>query len=156
MELIVGLGEYVVTDREDDVIKTFALASCVAVTVYSPEKKAAGMIHVVLPSPLNNKDRRERPGYFAETGIPLLIKMICQKYGCAKEQLQVHMYGGADSVLRQDIYSVGRRNIGAAKHALLEMGLKIHKADLCGNESRTLTMEVKTGSVGVYRLPILR
>ncbi len=65
MERIVGMGEYVVTDREEDVIRTFALASCVAVTVYSPRRKTAGMIHVVLPAPLSHTDERERPGYFA-------------------------------------------------------------------------------------------
>lgn len=156
MELVVGMGEYIVTNREDDVIRTFSLASCVAVTVYSPVKKAAGMIHVVLPSPFGNKDKVERPSYFAETGIPLLINMMSRRYGCSKEELRIQMYGGADSTPERDIYHVGKKNIDVAKYVLINMGLTIRKADLHGNESRTLAMQVKTGSVEVYRQPILR
>lgn len=155
MELIVGMGEYIISDNEDDIIRTFALATCVAVTVYSPMKKAAGMIHVVLPSPLDSKDTLERPGYFAVTGVPLLIDAMRRKCGCRKEELHIQMYGGADSMLCQDIYNVGKKNIDAVKHTLLAMGLTILKADLRGNESRTLAMEVKTGSVEVYRQPII-
>lgn len=151
MELVVGMGEYIVTDGEEDVIRTFALASCVAVTVYSRQRKAAGMIHVVLPAPLGTKDVRDRPGYFAETGIPLLVNTICKKYGCAREELDIHMYGGAESALDQDVFRVGKKNIDAVQQALLRMGLTIRKADLRGNESRTIAMEVKTGRVEVHR-----
>ncbi len=155
MDRIVGMGEYVVTDREEDILRTFALASCVAVTVYSPRKKAAGMIHVVLPSPLNSNDERDRPGYFARTGIPLLISRMCRDYGCRKEELRIQLYGGADSVTIHDVYKVGKKNIDAVTSTLQEMGLPVTKADLRGNESRSLMMEVKTGSVEVYRQPIV-
>ncbi len=155
MELVVGMGDYMITNREDDILRTFALASCVAVTAYSPARKAAGMIHVVLPTPMGPKDEALRPGYFAETGVPLLIGAMCAKYGCRKEELHIQMYGGADSMLPQDIYNVGKKNIDAVKLALLSMGLTIRRADLRGNDSRTITMDVKTGFVEVYRQPIV-
>ena len=154
MELVVGMGKYIISNKEDDIIRTFALASCVAVTVYSAEKKAAGMIHVVLPSLLRSKDIVERPGYFAVTGVPLLINAICQKYSCQKEELCIQMFGGADSINGQDVYKVGMKNIHAVKLSLLNMGLTIQKADLRGNESRSLEMNVKTGVVKVFRQSI--
>ena len=151
MEHIVGMGEYVVSNKKGDVLKTFALASCVAVTVYSPLRKASGMIHVVLPVPLNSKDIVERPGYFAETGVPLLINNICQRYGCHKEELDIQMFGGADSANNQDIFKVGRKNIDAVRNSLAGMGLNVKRADLHGNESRTLQMDVNTGEVKISR-----
>ncbi|ADY55497.1 CheD [Syntrophobotulus glycolicus DSM 8271] len=154
MDLIVGMGEYKVSNRADDILRTFSLATCVAVTVYSPLKKAAGMIHVVLPFPFDRKDRAERPGYFAETGVPLLINTVCRTYGCKQEELLIQIYGGADSRLEQDIYNVGKKNIDAVKAALIGMGLTIVKADLRGKESRTVSMEVKTGRVEIHRRPI--
>jgi chemotaxis protein CheD len=154
MDLVVGMGEYIVSDKEDDIIKTFALASCVAVTAYSPVKKVAGMIHVVLPSPMNIKDQVERPGYFAETGIPIFMNKMCREHGCFKGELQIHIYGGADSIRDNDTFNIGRRNIKAVIATLSGMGLNAHKADLSGNDSRTLTMEVKTGTVKVSRQPI--
>lgn len=156
VELIVGMGEYVVTDREDDTIRTFSLATCVGITVYCPQKKAAGMLHVVLPAPFTIKDKQERPCYFAETGIPLLIDEVCRKFGCRKEELLIQMYGGAEPRQEQDIYSIGEKNIDAAKDALLRMGLTISKADLRGKDSRTISMEVKTGVVEVNRQSIIR
>jgi chemotaxis protein CheD len=154
MELVVGMGEYIISNREDDVLRTYALASCVAVTAYSPLRKIAGMIHVVLPSPLGSRDHKERPGYFAETGVPLLINTICVQYGCRKEELNIRMYGGAESIRDQDIFNIGQKNIDAIKHTLLTMGLIIHKADLRGSSSRTLAMDVRTGTVEVYRQAI--
>jgi chemotaxis receptor (MCP) glutamine deamidase CheD len=44
---------------------------------------------------------------------------------------------------------IGKKNIGAVKHALIEIGLTIRKADLRENARRMLTAEVKTGSVEV-------
>ncbi len=155
MDLIVGMGEYVVTNNEDAIIRTFALASCVAVTVYSPQKKVAGMIHIVLPSPLNDRDRKIRPAYFAKTGIPLLIESMYRQYGCSKEGLQVQIYGGAESILNLDFYRIGKKNIDTVKRTLSEIRLTVQKADLRGNESRSIAMEVKTGVVVVRSQPII-
>ncbi len=155
MDLIVGMGEYIVTDNEDDVIRTFALASCVAVTVYSPLKKVAGMIHVVLPTPLYDRDMKNRPGYFAETGVALLINAVFSQYGCSKDELQVQMYGGAESMLSLDIYNIGKKNIDAVKRTLSKIGLTIQKSDLRGYDSRSISMEAKTGLVVVHRQPII-
>lgn len=148
------MGEYIVSNNEEDTIRTFALGSCVAVTVYSRVRRASGMIHVVLPSPLKEKDILERPGYFAVTGVPLLIETICKTYGCRNNQLNIELYGGANSNLGQDVYMIGKKNINAVKGTLHKMGLRIEKEDLSGSESRTLTMDVKTGVVQVYRQPI--
>jgi chemotaxis protein CheD len=155
MELVAGMGDCIVSDKEDDIIRTFALASCVGVTAYSPVKKVAGMVHVVLPSPLDTKDQVERPGYFAETGIPLLINKMCREYGCLKGELEIRIFGGADSIRDNDIFNIGKRNIEAVVSSLSGMGLSVHKVDLGGSESRTLKMEVKSGIVNVNRRPIL-
>ncbi len=154
VEHVVKMGQYIVTDKENDTIHTFALASCVAVTAYSPAKKAAGMIHVVLPFPLGCRDSVERPGYFAATGVPLLINAMCGQYGCEKEELQIQMFGGANSIDNQDVYEIGMKNIDAVKNSLHSMGLEAQKTDLRGDESRTLEMSVKTGKVHIYRQPL--
>lgn len=154
MDLIVGMGKYIMTDSEEDMLKTYSLASCVGVTAYSPSKRAAGMLHIVLPAPLRAKDRFERPDYFAETGIPLFINRICRKFGCEKEELQVQVYGGSKTGLQNDIYDIAEKNIESVQRQLHNMGLKISKADLRGNESRSISMDVRTGMVQVYKQPM--
>ena len=156
MEHVVGMGDYTISNREDDILRTFSLASCVAVTAYSPLKRIAGMIHVVLPAILAHMDGRERASYFAETGVPLLISDMCYKYGCRKEELQIQLFGGADSIMEQDIFNIGQKNIHAVKLALNKLGLAVFKEDLRGNDSRTITMDVKTGFIEVNRQRIFR
>ena len=155
MDLIVGMGECL-TSNEDAVLRTFSLASCVAVTAYSPLKRAAGMIHVVLPRPLGQMDGRERPCYFAETGVPLLFSEMLYKYGCRKEELQIQLYGGADSIMEQDVFNIGLKNIDAVRSALGKLGLTACRSELRGSDSRTIAMDVKTGFIEVSRQPIWR
>ena len=148
------MGEYVVANGEFDTIRTFSLSTCVAVTAHCPLKKAAGMVHVVLPSPFHERDKRERPGYFALTGIPLLIETICRQYGCRRDELQIRMFGGLETDAKLDIFKVGKENIKTARYALARLGLRIKSSDLGGDRSRTLEMEVKTGLVRVYHQPL--
>lgn len=65
------------TDRENGVLRTFSLAFYVTATAYTPGKKAAGMIHVVLPASPDAKNKYARPICFAETGVPLLADTLC-------------------------------------------------------------------------------
>ncbi len=73
----VSVGEFSVSKTPGDVMKTFALGSCVAVIFLIPELKAVGLVHVALPdSTLNLNRSKEKPGFFADTGIPALLKEI--------------------------------------------------------------------------------
>lgn len=154
MDLVVGIGDYAISSRETDRILTFALASCVAVTVYSRLRKVAGMIHVALPSPLDASDIRARPCYFATTGLPILIDRMCRHYGCLKVELQIGIYGGADSIKCDDIFSIGKRNIAAVKNTLDSLYLQAHSIEVGGVISRTLKLDVSTGVVKVSTHPL--
>ena len=68
-------------------LKTFALGSCIGVAMLAPRRfpggpPVAGLLHIALPdSSVNQKLSLERPGYFADTGIPILIEKMLA-YGC--------------------------------------------------------------------------
>ncbi len=57
-------------------------------------------------------------------------------------------------MLEQDVFHVGKKNIEAVKFALSELGLSIRKEELGGKESRTISMDARTGTVQIYRLPL--
>jgi chemotaxis protein CheD len=153
MEIIVGIGDYAFSDRMADTIKTFALATCIAVTAYSPLKKAAGMVHIALPSPAETESVK-RPGYYAATGIPMLIDTMCKKYGCFKSELDIHIYGGANSINNMDIFDIGRRNIEAAANILNNLNIRVRNADIGGTISRTIELEVASGNIRITTQPI--
>lgn len=154
MNKIIGIGEYAISQNVKDVLKTFALASCVAVTAYSPVLKVAGMIHIALPDPLDREDGKRRPGYYATTGVPLLIKRMGTEFDCGIKDLQIKVYGGALSVRADDFFKIGPRNLLAVRDTLAGMNLKIMEAQVGGTLSRSIAMDVRTGSVSMTTLQI--
>lgn len=155
MDIIVGIGEYAITNNALVKLKTFALASCVAVTAYSAEKKAAGMIHIVLPHPQRPEDAVKKPVFYASTGIPLLIKSMCRKYGCRKEELSIGVFGGAASKHKNDFFAIGEKNLSAVYSVMKSLSLRIGRKEVGGEVSRSLEMDVATGNVKVFAKPLL-
>lgn len=156
MERIVGIGEYVISNHNCDVIKTFALASCVAVTVYSPINKTAGMIHIVLPYQTDSRcDNDKKPSYYATIGVPLLISKMCSQYGCIKNQLVIELFGGAKSSNKNDMFHIGQRNIIAVKNVLDNLCLHYIDTETGGMKSRTLELDVRTGRKMIFSQPLI-
>lgn len=154
MDKIVGIGEYAISNHQEDSLKTFALASCVAITAYNPLIKVAGMIHIALPTPSDREDGKRRPGYYATSGIPLLVNKMCKEYGCKIEDLQIKLYGGAQSIRNDDYFRIGQRNCSVVRDTLLGMKIKVLEAQIGGTVSRSLKMNVQTGLIIMTTLPI--
>ena len=77
MGIMIPIGGLDVSNVTEETIRTLALGSCIAVIIYDPLKKVAGMIHFALPDSKANPDKAEvMPGYFADTGIPLLLEKM--------------------------------------------------------------------------------
>lgn len=144
-----GIGEYKVSNKKDDCLKTFALSSCVAVTAYCPGKGCAGMVHIALPSPTREQDGSSRPFYYASTAIPLFIDKICLVSGCDKSNLEIGIFGGARSINPDDVFNIGEKNISAVKSAIDSLNLKYIHEETGGVYSRTLEMKVETGDIKV-------
>ncbi len=72
---VVGIGELAVTQSPDDVIVTHALGSCIAVCLWDPAVRVAGLLHFLLPEASLNMERaRKQPATFADSGIALLFQ----------------------------------------------------------------------------------
>jgi chemotaxis protein CheD len=151
MEKTIGLGELVVSSEIGDVLKTYALATCVGITAYSPIKKVAGMAHIVLPAPYSNIPEVAKPAYYATKGVPLLIQKMCHEFGCLKRELTIHLFGGADSKNTDDVFKVGNRNLVMIEQLLEQMSVRYQHVDTGGNVSRTIEMDVTTGKVKVTK-----
>lgn len=154
MDIIVGIGEIGVSHNAEDFLKTFALASCVGVTVYSPVKKVAGMAHMALPYSSYPKELKKRAGYYVSSGIDLLLNTVCSRYGCNLKELDIGVFGGADSIRDEDIFLIGRRNIEQVRASLHNLGIRHFFEDISGNVSRTVELEVATGRINVIKGPI--
>lgn len=154
MEHVVGIGEYAISCCPLDTIKTFALSSCVAVTVYDPINTAAGMVHIALPSPSNFQSGIMFPHRYATTALPLLLNNMSNILKCSYGNFELKLFGGANSIRNGDVFNIGHKNIEAVIRTLESLNLRCRYADLGGKISRTIEMEVGSGYINVITQPI--
>jgi len=146
-KLIVGVGDFKVSNNKNDIIKTFALGSCVAVIVFDKKKIVGGMLHVALPdSNANIEKSRQLPGYFVDTGIPVLFNNL-KKLGAESRSSWIKIAGGASIADPSSYFDIGKRNVLAIKKFLWKNNLGIIAEDTGGNFSRTVSLDVETGEV---------
>lgn len=140
--IVLGLGEYDVINQTDDLLKTYALGSCVAVILIDLRCGVAGMVHVVLPdSSLDPKKGITNPGHFADTAIPVLIKLMRQKGSVAR--IQVKLVGGASTIIGKDSFQIGKRNILSVKKHLWKHRMGAIAEEVGGDLSRTVSVDTK-------------
>jgi chemotaxis protein CheD len=107
------------------------------------------MVHVALPeSSINPEKAVERPGYFADTGIPALFRAMAH-LGCKPNGRDyiVKLAGGAKVMDPNNTFNIGKRNILAVKKILWQHRMGAVKEDVGGAISRTVTVHVDTGKV---------
>ena len=155
MEYVVGLGECVISSNPEDILKTFALSTCVGITVYCPEKKILAMAHIVLPDSTNFESER---GFnvmkFADTAVPTLFQRLGYEYGCTdKEKMTVRIFGGITSG-KKDSFRIGDRNLDLVRTELERLKLFFDDRETGGNVSRTLVARVDFGNVEIIKRPL--
>lgn len=153
--IVIGIGEYAVTTESGESIVTYALSSCVAMTVYSPIKKVAGMVHISMPQYyVRNGIAKDNPWAYADKAVPMLIEKMCNDYNCSKLELEIKIYGGAESTNKSDMFKIGSRNVEAVNRELSLLNLSTSYSDTGGNNSRTIALFSDTGYVKVRCLPL--
>jgi chemotaxis protein CheD len=149
--LVVGIGEFAIANRPDQVIVTHALGSCIAVCLFDPVAGVAAMLHFLLPEASINTERaRHQPAAFADTGIPLLFRTAYQ-YGLDKKRTIVKIAGGAEvGDVSSASLRIGRRNALAAKHLMWRSGVLITSQDVGGHVARTVHLSARDGRVQIF------
>ncbi len=107
------------------------------------------MVHVALPdSSINPAKAQSKPGYFADTGIPALIRDM-MALGCTggPKQMVAKITGGAQIMDPNNVFNIGTRNVLAIKKILWKYGVSPRTEDVGGNMSRTVTVNAKNGRV---------
>lgn len=149
MKQIIGIADMKISTRPDDVLITYALGSCLGITVYDPVAKVGGMIHIMLPdSSVNPQKAAENPMMFVDTGVPQLFKE-CYKRGAKKERMVLMVAGGASlqNNEERDQFQIGKRNFLMLRKLLWKNNVLIKSCDVGENFSRTMAMDMATGEV---------
>jgi chemotaxis protein CheD len=148
-KLVVGVGDLIVTSDPTATVVTYALGSCIGVTVYDPVAKVGGLLHFMLPSAELNKDKAAaNPAMFGDIGIPLLFKTAYEK-GAKKERLIVCAAGGAEVLSDDGHFKIGSRNRTLVRKIFWKNGILLSADETGGSNSRTLSLRMTDGAVAV-------
>jgi chemotaxis protein CheD len=98
--------------------------------------KVGAMAHIMLP---DSAGRKDRPGKYADTAIPLLIKELTAK-GCKNRTLIAKMAGGACMFEYFGTnLNIGERNAERVRTILKEQNIPLKKEDIGGKVGRSVT-----------------
>jgi chemotaxis protein CheD len=140
--LVVGLGEAKVLKAQpgqDEALVAYGLGSCVAVCLWDPASKVAGMAHVVLPG----ADPSGKPNAkFARSALPALLELMRAEGARSDPRHFVARLAGGAQVLRLggtgSLPRVGEQNATAVQEALAEVGIPVAAHELGGSKGRSV------------------
>lgn len=144
-EVRVGIGDLKIT-RQQGTLITYALGSCIGITLYDPMIKLGGLLHIMLP---NSPGATDTPYKFADTGIKEMLRKM-SAFGGMKSRYVCKIAGGAQMFqMTGSIGNIGQRNIESVKAILSAENIRITGEDTGLNYARTMLMDVSTGKVTV-------
>jgi chemotaxis protein CheD len=144
-QIIVGVADCRIGSAPQQVLATFALGSCIALSVYDPKAAVGGILHYMLPdSNIDIARSRQNPYMFADTGIPKLVDEVCGR-GASRRRLIAHAAGGASMMDPNAIFDIGKRNYLALRKILWKAGILLAGEAVGGSNSRTIHLEIGSG-----------
>jgi chemotaxis protein CheD len=151
MKHVVNVADMKISESKGDTIITYALGSCLGITIYDPIACVGGMLHAMLPqSSIDTQKAADNPNMFVDTGVPKLFHE-CYRLGGRKERLIVKVAGGACARGNEedDFFKIGQRNFIMFRKLLWKNGVLLAAYDVGGNHSRTMTLELDNGNVSL-------
>jgi len=148
-EIAVKVADLVV-ERGDAVLVTWGLGSCVAMMLLDPHAQAAGMAHVLLPSPSLSREVGS-PGKFPQTALPELLARL-RGLGADPGRVVAKLVGGSTmfaNLLSPGTVHMGERNVLSCRSTLRQAGIPIVAEDVGGGLGRSVWLEVASGRVTI-------
>jgi chemotaxis protein CheD len=141
----VGMGEIQVSNDREVELVTLGLGSCIAICAYDARRGVGAMVHVVLPAAANGQ--AVPPAKYADSAVPLLIDEL-RRRGVRPADVRIALGGGAAIFPPlSELMDIGKRNLVAVHDQLERAGLRVVKEDTGGRESRTITLNIASGTV---------
>ena len=149
MTIVVNVSDAKVSRDPDAVLATYALGSCVGVSLYDAEARVAGLLHFQLPtSTMDARKATANPFMFADSGMDSLLKEM-ERGGAQKRRMKVRLAGAAQMLNDSGLFNIGRRNHAAIRKVLWQQGMFIESEEIGGATPRTMYLRVADGSLTI-------
>lgn len=133
-------GEYVISDRSDEVLTTI-LGSCIAVCLFDTQSSVGGMNHFLLPESDGTGTDNMRYGTHA---MELLINGLLKR-GAERSRLQAKVFGGAKMI--GNLRNIGEENGKFARKFLQDEDIPCLSESTGGTCARRIRFWPTTGRV---------
>lgn len=147
-QLSVGIADMKLA-RQEGVLITYALGSCIGITFYDPMIKLGALLHIMLPEKTPVGDTNVYK--FADSGIQETLRKL-YAFGARRERLVCKIAGGAKMFEMKGpggLGNIGERNALMVKRILMAERLRISGEDTGANYARTMLIDVETGQVKI-------
>lgn len=123
------------------------LGSCVAITLWHPQRLVGGMCHFMLPS--RQQPGRQLDGKYADEAVQLLLREVARHHTRAQDY-QVKLFGGGNMFPGYSQQTnIAWSNIDAARRLLKWHQLRPSAEDLGRSGHRSVIFEISSGHVWV-------
>ncbi|MEM6524523.1 MAG: chemotaxis protein CheD [Bacteroidota bacterium] len=122
---------------------TTVLGSCVAVCLYDQKLQYGGINHFMLPV---WKDEGLATPKYGNIAIPRLVDKMTDM-GSDREDLVAKIFGGANSLMENNVYQVGKRNIQIALEFIAKYNIPLLKSDIGGRKGRKIMMNTASNKI---------
>jgi chemotaxis protein CheD len=127
------------------------LGSCVAITLWHPQRRIGGMCHFLLP----NRQRRpgeEPDGRYGDEAVDAMVKALTA-LRTKPEEYVAHLYGGADTMsgTSNAKFNIGERNIEQGWSLIDRFGFQLDGVDVGEDVPRMVTLALGSGQVNMRR-----
>lgn len=141
----VGLGEGVVMESAQVTLVTYALGSCLGLTLWDPLARVGGMLHSQLPVSIMDPERAaSEPFLFTDTGVTEMLRRM-YALGADRKRVIAKIAGCAQSVSADSSFRVGKRNLAVARRVLWKNDIMIKAEDVGDSRPRTMLLDMDTG-----------
>ncbi len=147
-KLTVGIADMKAAKGSGEIV-TYALGSCVGVSLYDSVTKIAALVHIMLP--INMTVGKLTPLKYADTGIAQTLKHM-EQMGADRTRIRAKIAGGAkmfDTGGNSAMSNIGQRNVDSVTLCLKKFGVMIVGQDVGGAHARTMICNVETGICNV-------
>lgn len=147
---VVEIGGWAVSNSPEDILRTYALGSCIALILHHPRTKTMGLVHIALPDPLCHHGEKRGEGYYASSAVPLLLNKVrtaAGRYSGDDSGIVAKLVGGAAVITIKNPFYLGERLLREIQQALLRFHIPVVKQDTGGTVPRTVSLYIESGAV---------
>ena len=145
-QITVGIADMKMA-RQEGVLITYALGSCIGIALYDPMIKLGALVHIMLPEigRMSNANLYK----YADTGLNETLRKMTA-FGASRNRIKAKIAGGAkmfEMKGNSDFGNIGQRNAAMVKKILMEERMGISAEDTGGTYARTMLLDISNGDV---------